>query len=116
MVSYTWVCWYSWHMCSNGIRNKMSCKQSLKKFYKKLGIKAIRIKSYGMSVWAWTLTECVKIRFRREKLLIPDAEKIENTTIKDAQIGLKHKIVAKVYEYLCIPGMGRNLEIWGIKK
>ncbi len=90
-------------------------KRSLKIFYRNLGIKPIKIKSYGMSVWAWAIMKWMKSR-KKNKMVESNQSKQMKINIKDVEIRIKHKVIAKIYEYLCFPGMGRNLEIWGVKK
>ncbi len=91
-------------------------KRSLSIFFKNLEIRPVKIKSYGMGVWAWTLMQWGKSKVRGKKKAPSQITNPDKQIIDDVKIGQKHMLVAKIYEYLCLPKMGRNLEIWGVKQ
>ncbi len=90
-------------------------KKSLKQFYKKLNLSVVSVKTYGVSTWAWSLLMNTKKMFSKNKPRENKQAIIGKQNISEPEITKVHKIIAKLYVYLHIPGMGRNIEIWGRK-
>lgn len=90
-------------------------KKSLKQFYKNLSLNTISIRTYGVSTWAWSFIIKMKQKFRKKNKIVNKSSVMVEKDIYEPKITRFHKIIAKVYIYSHIPGMGRNIEIWGRK-
>ncbi len=90
-------------------------KKTIKNLYNKLNIHPISIKTYGFSVFVWEiLSKAKKILGRSKNINAPS--KINAKKVELSKLTVLHRLMAKIYEYVHIPGMGLNIEIWGIKQ
>ena len=91
-------------------------KKSLVRFYKKLNLRPISIRTYGISTWTWSILMKIKEKLRKNKNKESIQQTVNKKNISEQKISKIHKIIAKMYIYFHIPGMGRNIEIWGLKE
>ena len=90
-------------------------KKSIKQFYNNLSLNTISIRTYGVSTWAWSFIIKMKQKFRKKNKIENKPSVIVEKDISEPEITRFLKIIAKIYVYFHIPGMGRNIEIWGRK-
>ncbi|MEA2042237.1 MAG: class I SAM-dependent methyltransferase, partial [Bacteroidota bacterium] len=90
-------------------------KDTIKNFYKTLGLKTLQVKSYGFSTWMWIIVIKLKQLFSVLKPTEVQSRQRITEPPQDPKITKTHRFVAYIYSILHIPGMGRNIEIWGRK-
>lgn len=90
-------------------------KKSLRELYSNLNLKMLHHRSYGVSTWGWSLIMKIKQKISKRKVVQETLVPTQKTTISEPEITNIHKFIAKIYINFHIPGMGRNLEIWGQK-
>lgn len=91
-------------------------KKSLRQFYSRMNLRVLSIFTYGVSTWTWSFIMKLKDKVSKKKMIKKTTSSSQKKTISEPEIKNFHKIIAKIYVIFHIPGMGRNIEIWGVKK